>query len=374
MLGFAPYILNGVIISLMVYLAGMQRHRLMSYLMLAVAIVFPCLLASFRGLSVGTDLSFYGYKIYYQAQANSFANYLSINPSFSIGFNVLTWTVANIVPKSLTCFLFVIQLCSCMPFVVSIYRAKGEFRWLGALIYALVIYPLTLNLIRQGIALGWCTLGYSILYEKSYDGKTILLSYLSTLIAFLFHSSALIGAAALTFQLALMRIPEKFAIILYRLSVFLIAIVFICYPFIIDLLASLLANYGKYITNNGDGMFGTSIMTCSFFVAFALFHFFIFRSRGEKNKIVSVQVVTIIVGSLLYLFAIYSEPLFRPSLYLLVISILIPSSLSSGLTEMPVKDKISYPLTISIWALGFYILYYCVFRLHEVVPYVFRLM
>lgn len=186
----APYILSFLLseILLLAWVKTRDKHKHLSILFVFLAICVPCLLAALRDLSIGVDTG--TYKTLYFDKAlrfNSFFSYLETqNTSPELLFHAVTWISARFF--SLEFMLFVFQLLVVGPVFLALNHSKDKrIVLIGILFYYLFAYNESLNMIRQSISLAFSILSISLLCAKRPR-----MSILNTIIAILFHNSAIV--------------------------------------------------------------------------------------------------------------------------------------------------------------------------------------
>lgn len=164
-----------------------------------VALLIPCLLAAFRAEQIGTDVRGYITPLYNAAKESAsikkywemkiIGSYRNVN-DFELGFIILVYISAKFF-KSKQILLGMIQLLTVVPVYFGIKRFENRVAlWFGMLVYYLMYYNATLNMMRQWIAMGLLIYAFKDLLEKKYIRYIIVI-----LLGMLFHRSALIGVA-----------------------------------------------------------------------------------------------------------------------------------------------------------------------------------
>lgn len=165
----------------------------------AIAILFPCLMAGLRDVSIGTDVEVYAKPLFILAEnAIDLADYLNSKylylytakfvTDFEIGFSLMIYLVTKIF-HSFFIELFIIQLLVIAPIYKSLVYFKGKFPiWLGMAVFYLMYYNTSLNMMRQWIAMAFLLYGFHFILENKYTLYFIIIGF-----AMLFHKSALIG-------------------------------------------------------------------------------------------------------------------------------------------------------------------------------------
>ena len=169
------------------------------WIFFAIGLLIPCILAGLRADTIGTDVRLYlKPSIEAALKSDNFMDYLNsswisywkqINMSnYEIGFSLLIYICSKLF-KSVCVVQLIIQIIIIMPIFLAIKKKKVTSVWLGMLTFYLMEYNVTLNMIRQSMAMGLLLLAF-IYFEKNEYKKSIILYILSTL----FHLSASIIA------------------------------------------------------------------------------------------------------------------------------------------------------------------------------------
>lgn len=190
--------LIGFALSLALIALG-EKKRFPVFLGLsAIALLIPCLLAGLRAETVGTDVLVYVKPLTKAAilsedlrqyfQSYWFDVWHNVyTKDYEIGFSLLVFGIAKLT-KNLNIVLFVIQALTVVPVFVALARNRKTMPvWLGMLVYYLLFFNSTLNMMRQWIAMAFLLLSMQMLLEKR-PGLTILFA----VIGFLFHYTALL--------------------------------------------------------------------------------------------------------------------------------------------------------------------------------------
>lgn len=168
-------------------------------ILIVVALLIPILLAGLRKIGIGTDTEVYVNVLYNAAASSqSFIDYLgsSVYSSFQtksvvnweIGYNLLVY-ISTKITGSFQGVLIVTHFLIITLFYAGLRRIEGDFsRTLSMLIFYLMFYASSLNMMRQWIAVAIIFWGFHFLQEhrtKSF--------FLTVAVAILFHNSAVIG-------------------------------------------------------------------------------------------------------------------------------------------------------------------------------------
>lgn len=195
-----PYILCFFASFLFFHLAEKsKRNKFASGFLGAIGIAILCSLAGLRSENIGTDIQAYVKPIYTAANnSNSFGEYLTSSwyslwrykhvSDFEIGFTSLVYIIAKVF-NSFSAVLFSIEFCIITPIYFALKkmfkRKKVSF---GMLVFCLMFYNVTLNIMRQWIAMAFVLYAFSCIITKE-RGKAVI----SIIAGTLFHVSAIIS-------------------------------------------------------------------------------------------------------------------------------------------------------------------------------------
>ena len=190
--------------SMMFYLSSKSRRKSRSDFLAVIGILVLAVLAGLRDASVGTDVNVYGQALYTQAlNSSSFVSYYSSHATSLLaepGYYLLTYFL-SLFFMDYHWGLFVYQLLPLIFIYLGMKRCEKLFNtplWLGMLLYDLMLYNYSLNIIRQCIAVGFVFYGTTFLFEKRYKPYVILM-----LLAMAFHTMGIIGFFMLPMYLIL---------------------------------------------------------------------------------------------------------------------------------------------------------------------------
>lgn len=185
-------------VSLMLIGFTEKKHKAVFSIAAAAAMLIPCMVAALRADTVGTDIRVYVRPMFENARiADSFSAYWNSSwfsqwhykyvYEHEFGFSALLYGVTRLT-GSMGCVLFSIQAFTVVPVFISLAldRKKAPV-WPGMLVYYLLYYNSTLNMMRQWMAMGMLLLAFQLLLRKKYRGCAVLFC-----IAFSFHYSSLI--------------------------------------------------------------------------------------------------------------------------------------------------------------------------------------
>lgn len=170
-----------------------ERSRIMFYTLSYAAILLLAFVAGARDETVGTDILVYGLQTYKTAlSADSFLDKASISGWIEPGYFAIDYITAK-AGGGLGVALFL------QSFIMTAFVFHGMKQymatvplWLSMVLYELYFYNLTLNLMRQGIALA--ILLWSLRFFEARQTKKLILS---SILCFLFHKTSILAYAAI---------------------------------------------------------------------------------------------------------------------------------------------------------------------------------
>lgn len=172
------------------------KTRKYYYLCCYLAIFILALFAGLRATSVGTDVEAYGYRLFLRAceqdglkNIQDLFNYTISGQSYEFGYVLANFLVSRFT-NILNIWLFILSFATLTFVFQALRRYENRFPlWLGMLIYLLLYYNESLNLMRQSLA------GAIIIFAFQYIEKRKPVQYLSWIfIAMQFHTGAMVAA------------------------------------------------------------------------------------------------------------------------------------------------------------------------------------
>lgn len=168
------------------YFKKHSKKKFIPFILMGMSIFTLCFVAAVRDLSVGTDIYVYVTRLYNVSlnYSNVFSYLKNCNSDLLFALTVYIGALT----KNINIVLFLIQFCAVIPIYIYSYKLRYNKSFtLNILIFLLTMYCVSLNLMRQSIAISFCLLSYY--YFDSGNKKK---SYILLLVAVLFHKTALI--------------------------------------------------------------------------------------------------------------------------------------------------------------------------------------
>ena len=172
-----------------------ERYKI---ILIVFGLLLPCFLAGTRAETIGVDTAGYAQPMFSLAvQSDSYQEYVNSEWSRSwlvrspsdieVGFTLMVYVIAKI-SGSLQLLLGITQALTVVPIYICLRKQAKGYEWLGMLAYYFLFYNMTLNMMRQWIAISFLLLGYAYLI-----GNKPLVTFILGLCAVFFHKTALIG-------------------------------------------------------------------------------------------------------------------------------------------------------------------------------------
>ena len=182
-----PYLLLWTSTPLFAYFAGKQTDRYRKIILMTLTVLTPAIIAGVRGDSVGTDTMVYGVPGLDLSREASFSEYLSEYGNWHpLGYCLITWIVGHTFHSRIIYFA-VIQLFAFLPVYYSLNHQFKKEAWIGVLFYCLVIFPISLNAMKQVIAASFGVAAMTELINKRPISALLLI-----VAAILFHQTAVV--------------------------------------------------------------------------------------------------------------------------------------------------------------------------------------
>lgn len=163
-----------------------------------IAIMIPCLIAGLRDYSIGTDVNLYVNPLFnVSLYFNNFFDYINSTGSEvnDIGYLFLTF-ISGKLSKDIFWLFFLSEFLIIAPIYKALLNVTKNKKIIicGIFIFFMVLYNLSLNMVRQSIAIAFSMLSFSY-FIKGNKPKT----FIFLLIALSFHSSSIIMLVTFAF-------------------------------------------------------------------------------------------------------------------------------------------------------------------------------
>lgn len=328
------YIVAFTFSSSLLYCAEKIREKKIRILITIIAILIPTVLAGCRANTIGTDVETYAIPYFNQAKnSSSFLSFLNNNTTSLLSeplYYFITFAIARIF-YDYHWALFFYSLLTIGFIYLGLKRCNRIFKtpiWLGMLLYYLVLYNYTLNIIRQCIAVSIVFYGVTFLFEKQYKKY-----FLFMIIALGFHTSSIIAFAFLPMFLILNQGTEqKLKKQLIQGSIFLIVLVGIVLlgsnlvQFLVKMgiIRSWYMEYlsgGKFATNGNEMISLTSLLPQITYLVILIFHYKFTMERKQESLFFLMNAVIVFLVPYTYLIAHFASRLGYYFMPVLIVSL-----------------------------------------------------
>ena len=289
-----------------------DRHRFLVGSLLVV--LPPILIAGLRDSTVGTDTELYVVPIFNGIATNgqTLKEFLDSYPGMEWGYLFLTFVVSRLTDQPV--FLL---LCIHSLIILPLYMTAMKWReYLSPVFFMFIFYMIffqeSLSIARQSIALSLSLLAFTSYIEKKY-----LYYFVYTIIALLFHQTAVIALSLPLFYI----IVDRFSIREYYLYYIGVALIIVLFFLNLDGILIWLIDSGyidlkflKYTT--ADNEFIPVLGAANFVVKIVIIVYIIFIMVSyESDTFLKFFLVLAVFDMLFSLCALILQPLDRISLY-----------------------------------------------------------
>jgi len=164
------YVFTFSISILLFYFADYYLHRRKRFLFIFFsffAIFIPCLLASLRDPSIGTDVNVYVYPMFILAKSVNFSVYFAEISHDAIFFIILY--ITSFISDSISLALFIFQFLTIFPLFYAAYKYRDRLNIASVFVlYYLFFYNYSFSMMRQMIACSFALLAFYFLSKHKY--------------------------------------------------------------------------------------------------------------------------------------------------------------------------------------------------------------
>jgi len=339
--------------ALLMYYGTKRNHKLI----VGISLLIPIIIGGLR-YNVGTDYPTY-VAVYDQLSQLSLAQYLSL-PSLDIeiGFYFLI-KLSNLIMGNYIPLLLFSSFLTVFFFYLGLKRYNTKHTALVYFLFLTVVFPFSLNGIRQGIAISLCFLAFSFIIEHK-PKKYILW----IVVASLFHKSALF---LLPFYFINKLIKNGSHNFVLMKSLLLASIIYFLLPYTYELLqtTSFFSRYSAYQSITADGNNNIFYLKVVILIVILLFYKRII-SHDKKNIYFLIFIVLDVVLSTLGFGSPFVK---RIALYFSLFSPLLLASIPDIFSDKFGKF-ICYSTLVAYGLLYFYLAFYLMGQ-SDIFPYQF---
>lgn len=361
------YIIMFLCSLLLIYISYIINNKFIRKLLLLCGLLLPCLLAAFRNLSIGTDTSGYVFRLFNWSQySNHFYDFVNLclkaGDLNDFGYLFITFVSYKFF-GNIKFLFFISEFLVIFPIFLSLtIKSKNKSTIiLGMLFFYLYIYNVSLNMVRQSIAISFLILGLTLL-----DTKQTKKSVLCLIIAVLFHKTAVVGGVLYLIYALIKRDKKEMKVFLFLIYVISIISVLFYKEFIVlisDL--NIYAHGVEYL--NKYSIFDPKIMDTCVYVFLLLVY--MFNNKEYKETIINSKFYNFMIAESLIIlqFGMFIRYADRLSLYFLY------PFLINGLPYLydNQKNMQKSKLILIIFFIFYWFYSFVILNLHETIPYVF---
>lgn len=282
-----------------------------------LSIFVGAFLAGVRSLGVGTDTLVYGHGVFINAINRNFLDYFIDELSnFEPLYLLFTYIISNIfknenVYYGIYEFIIILLIYSSLFETKKIINNKSESNicWLGLFVFYTLIYPFTLNGMRQSMAMAIIFYSFKYLYKS--DLKKFIIC---NVIAIGFHYTAVIGILFYVMEYLLKKTNKIIAKILI---LFIMVISVFEYKYLISFINIFVDKYERYIGGSVDFILNPFLIRIPFLLLLIIFR------KNYKSIFCEIDFwIMMLIGEILFCQLRSSIPaLYRTSLYFSLIKI-----------------------------------------------------
>lgn len=357
--------------------------RFLCMLFSFIAIFIPAFVAGVRDPGIGTDCSINGY-VYTvwedTAYIDSMEEFLVaaflgyFKEGIELGYLLLNF-VSHRLGDDVHWIFFLSNLLTVFLFYISAYKnRKNASMALTMVIFLLLYYNLSLNMVRQSIALGFCVLSFGYFEHKEWGKLSVCLFS-----ALMFHQTVFIyiGILLMSWIWQFLTFKRKIRFMIAVFFILSIAVAFMDKLIMLSVQYGLLSPHFVYYMkeNEEETLFSNSTFIVYLFITYFLLRDYTKRRIKRERELRLYPLFIKILGDSTFCLSLISQWAYRISFYFnyLVDCIFLPNAFGSLKRESPK----SYRLAISalILLLVFYWYFNVVVKeVNETYPYTSKIL
>lgn len=326
----ALYILVFLVSTIFIYASGNKRYsKHLSFVFAVVGITIPAIMAGIR-YGVGLDYSVY-LEIYNGSVARPLGDILIKSGGSEVLFEALANVTGAIFHNPIP-FFTLYSMLTLGFFYAGIAKMRVRYPWLLYLLFVLVIFPMSLNIMRQALAISLVFFAISLVLNKQK-----IKGYFAILFAMTSHLSAVIAIPLVLMSSLWLRMRNKLSsargiFIKYVFFIFSFGLVFY-----LSIPVLLSGGNDKYSDLYGaGGYYSESEASFSRIIIKLLIVAIIIAFASRLRKVVrnfDVVLLFALAEVMLLALAVTSAPISRIALYLSPFSLVILSSMPAIFTS-----------------------------------------
>lgn len=374
------YILIAALAAGLIYLGTIVERRLAktpgrvamiaSY---ALATLVFCIFAGIRSASTGTDVNMYVTPSFSVAQQTDFVAFFSegVYAKWMPLSKLLLWLVPNL-SHSLFWTLLSVHLVIVVPMLIALRIVLKDKAWFGVLVFGIAFFPISLNIMRQFMGMGFILLSYVFVRRRK---PWFFLLFI--VLAALFHETCLLGLLVYPLWLVSSGELKKVRINPAVLALVALALIQVFFP-ALNLIAPYIGKFGSYINGyiaSSQGSGGQAELRHIAFICGTLGVLYYVFTLRKKNKSgvdgeLSGLAAIVFFGVAVFSMCLYSFQLFRLGVFFLYFAVLL---IPLACEAVPSKARKTELAVVAVALLALFAQSYYGGGSHEVVPYVIDL-
>lgn len=295
-----------------------KKVKYINYLFSIIAVFAPCFLAAVRDSSIGFDVSVYGDSVLKVAEKSPDLFYLFSQFNMEKLYLSIAYLMGHYGNRYL--YYLILQFLVIAPVYSTLMRKETKkYAWVGMLVYFCWLYPFSLNIMRQSIAIAIVIWGYRYVQERKFMKYLIVIA-----VACGFHLSALLGLAVYLIDLLTMSDAEqnissvrKFFATLSNINkviiLFATSLIIIFGTYFINIISSVTGRFSRIVTDMSAGFNGLEIRNLLIMAVFIILLYILIS--GANNSETKLLLYLITIGAILYQIKVLSAQMYRISLF-----------------------------------------------------------
>ncbi len=330
-------------------------------ILIGIALIIPILVGGLR-YYVGTDYA--SYERLFNAFLNtSFSDYITSNTyNIEPGFFALIKAGQLFSDQPYVLFLASAAL-TIIFFYYGLRNLQASHKSLIYLLYLVIVFPITLNATRQGIAIS--IVFFAITHLMKGKNKRFIIF---TIIASMFHLSALIGLVAYPAFKILIRKKDAIMPSRFLLRSTVATAIVVCLAPILFHLVTQISIFEKY-ANYSDYVSGVSATMIAFKISMILIVTYFYKKISKKNEFTGMYFVLALVEISTIGLWFSSAAIFRISLFFTPFTLVLISELPEAFKTR--TDKTIIQILCVLFCLVYFYVAYFVAGQAEIIPYQF---
>ena len=349
------YILVFSVSALLFWYGNKQKNKIIIW----GALLLPVILASLRYM-VGTDYGTY-ISLFSKLRLLSFSEYFSDMSVTEPGLFLLS-KLSDLVTGDHMAMFAISSVLSVGFFYLGLRRYGVKHPTLVYFLYLCVLFPMTLNLVRQGIAISICFYAFSFILVKDFRSY-----FFWVLIASLFHISALLMIPVYFIArlfLSRLNTNNAYAKLILKVIV-LMSVIYLLLPTLMSLAMDLFDKYSSYQIDPGEGANNTFFLQLIVLIVGIVFARW--AMMKSDAKLYSMLIVLASIEVALMTVGFSSAFIKRIGLYFSIFSLMLLVE-SFDIFKDRLGRFVSISLVVLYGLIYFYLAYYILGQA-DVIPY-----